>query len=123
MTELNVSLIPRCCLRVLADIHSIEADSSLPVTPVRPSPAAARASPSSKTPQPRASEPPGSRRVTRRASDSSAIKGTKPEKNAERGDKGSDSEGFSFGGLLKAVKSVRQKMVRFFLPCFWRHFF
>jgi len=45
--------------------------------------------------------------VTRRASDSSAVKESK-------GDKGSDSEGFSFGGLLKAVKSVRQKMVRSF---------
>jgi hypothetical protein len=34
----------------------------------------------------------------------------------EKGDKGSDSEGFSFGGFIKAVKSVRQKMVRFCLP-------
>lgn len=95
----------------MADIHSIEADSALPVTPARPSPAASRASPSSKTPQPRVSEIPGSRRVTRRASDST-IKGH-TEKFADRGDKGSDNEGFTFGGLIKAVKSVRQKMVLF----------
>jgi hypothetical protein len=29
----------------------------------------------------------------------------------DKGGNGSDSEGFSFGGLIKAVKSVRQKMV------------
>ena len=30
----------------------------------------------------------------------------------DKGDKGSDSEGFSFGGLLKYAKKARQKMVR-----------
>jgi hypothetical protein len=103
----------RCCSRVLTDIRSIQADSSLPVTPARSSPSFARSSPASRTPQPRASEPPGSRRVTRRASDSSTIKGN-AEKLMDKGDKGSDSEGFSFGGIWNMAKKARKKMVRFF---------
>jgi hypothetical protein len=100
----------RCCIRVLSDIHAIQADSSLPVTPIRASPSVSRPSPS-KTPQRLSSEPLGSR--TRRASASSAVKGT-PEKLVDKGDKGSDSEGFSFRGIVNMAKNARQKMVRLF---------
>lgn len=100
----------KCYIRVLADIKSIRADPSLPVTPVRSSPAVVRSSPSSKTPQTRASEPPGSRILTRRASDSSAIK------VMDKGDKGSDNEGFSFRKLWKTARKNMVPLVLCSMP-------